>query len=137
MDLSNIPGTGAGIIHFEEELDPQKLGLDIGIMHFESPLHVEGDISYGEEDLVLEARVEGVKKFACSRCLEPVTEPFEKHLTLDFETDRKSMINALPELSEELLVDSPIHALCDKECKGLCERCGANLNLGACRCIKD
>ncbi len=137
MDLSNIPGTGAGIIHFEEELDPQKLGLDIGIMHFEAPLFVEGDISYSDEDLILEARVEGVKVFACSRCLERVTTPFEKDLTLDFETDRKSNINALPELSEELLVDNPIHVLCKDDCKGLCVRCGANLNQGACRCPKD
>jgi len=138
MDLANVPCSrkGVGTVHFQEELDPQKMGLDIGIMHFETPLLIEGDINYADEDFVLEARVEGVKVFSCSRCLERIAVPFEKNVILDFVFDR-STVNVLPELSEELRVDSPIHVLCKEDCKGLCSRCGTNLNQGDCHCHKD
>ena len=43
-------------------------------------------------------------------------------------------VSALPDLSEELMVESPIHALCRPDCKGLCDRCGANLNREKCSC---
>ncbi len=37
-------------------------------------------------------------------------------------------------LTEEVLLALPITFLCRESCEGLCPRCGANLNEGACRC---
>jgi uncharacterized protein len=34
----------------------------------------------------------------------------------------------------EILVNWPMKVLCREECKGLCKKCGQNLNQGACGC---
>lgn len=46
----------------------------------------------------------------------------------EFELD----IEAL--LREELQIAWPSKILCDEECKGICKKCGQNLNDGACEC---
>ena len=44
----------------------------------------------------------------------------------------------LEETLETLLIlDMETKFLCDPECKGLCSKCGANLNLGPCGCGKE
>lgn len=37
-------------------------------------------------------------------------------------------------LRQEIVAASPMQPVCKPDCKGLCDRCGANLNEGACRC---
>ena len=36
----------------------------------------------------------------------------------------------------EILVSWPMKVLCREDCKGICKRCGANLNLSECQCPK-
>jgi uncharacterized protein len=37
-------------------------------------------------------------------------------------------------LREQVLLDVPMHPLCNESCQGLCQRCGLDLNQGLCRC---
>ncbi len=37
-------------------------------------------------------------------------------------------------LKEQLLLALPVSVLCDDKCKGLCDRCGINLNEKQCKC---
>lgn len=43
-------------------------------------------------------------------------------------------IDLSPPVREQLLLALPTRPLCREDCRGLCPRCGANLNLGACGC---
>ena len=38
---------------------------------------------------------------------------------------------------QELVLALPVKPLCNPECKGLCARCGANLNQGSCACVQE
>jgi uncharacterized protein len=40
-------------------------------------------------------------------------------------------------IREELILVAPTYVLCREDCKGLCARCGADLNLGPCGCVDD
>ena len=42
-----------------------------------------------------------------------------------------------PMLREQLILTSPMHPLCSEECRGLCARCGKDLNEGPCRCGEE
>ncbi len=42
-----------------------------------------------------------------------------------------------PMLREQLILASPMHPLCAEECRGLCARCGKDLNEGSCRCGEE
>ena len=46
-------------------------------------------------------------------------------------------VNPLASLWEELVLSLPAKPLCKKGCKGLCQNCGQNLNLGPCSCSGD
>jgi uncharacterized protein len=37
-------------------------------------------------------------------------------------------------LSDNFILNLPIRFLCKEQCKGLCQRCGKNLNEGGCDC---
>ncbi|MEJ2638621.1 MAG: DUF177 domain-containing protein [Desulfosarcinaceae bacterium] len=40
-------------------------------------------------------------------------------------------------IAEQVIMRLPIKPLCDPGCKGLCSRCGANLNRERCSCARD
>ena len=46
-------------------------------------------------------------------------------------------IDAQEVLSTCFILDMETKFLCREDCKGLCARCGKNLNLGPCRCGKE
>ncbi len=45
-------------------------------------------------------------------------------------------IDLRPAVREGWLLEQPAIAVCSPECKGLCVRCGTNLNQGACQCAR-
>jgi uncharacterized protein len=38
---------------------------------------------------------------------------------------------------EQILLDLPTQILCQEDCKGLCQKCGANLNEVNCNCEEN
>ncbi len=86
----------------------------------------------------------------CARCLEPVEYTCE--LAFDQELDMKASeddrVKDLDEQSyvtgynldadrmvcNELSLSLPMKVLCKEDCKGICNRCGANLNYETCGC---
>ena len=42
-----------------------------------------------------------------------------------------------PMLREQLILVSPMHPLCREDCRGLCVRCGKDLNEGPCGCTEE
>jgi len=86
----------------------------------------------------------------CARCLEPVRVSF--NLVIDQEVDMKQTgEDRIADLDEqfyikgynldvdqlvgnELTLNLPMRVLCSEDCKGICNRCGTNLNRGTCDC---
>jgi uncharacterized protein len=42
-----------------------------------------------------------------------------------------------PLVRDALLLELPLAPLCRPDCRGLCARCGADLNAGPCSCVAD
>lgn len=55
---------------------------------------------------------------------------------LEFSTYAGEEIDLLPLVSEQLLLALPMRPLCAEDCRGLCPRCGANLNSASCACAQ-
>jgi len=49
-------------------------------------------------------------------------------------TEPVTQVDVRPALREELALALDLFPLCREDCRGLCPRCGADLNLGACEC---
>lgn len=104
----------------------------------------------GDRTLVLEGEAELSLMIPCGRCLEPVKNKFHLSIerTLDMSRTEAERIEDLDEqpylegynldvdqlVRDELLPNLPMKVLCDEACKGICNRCGANLNHGSCQC---
>ncbi len=85
----------------------------------------------------------------CDRCGEPVTRRvesvFEHRLAQNLSNDENDDYIETPDLTVELdeivtsdiLLSLPGKFLCSENCKGLCPKCGANLNNGECDCDKQ
>lgn len=97
----------------------------------------------------------------CDRCTEPYTLPQHLEFSVDLELiDRafagraggeyacksdemevifldEPLIDIHEVLAQQVLLAMPVKRLCVEECMGLCIGCGANLNLGQCRCSDD
>ena len=122
---------------FEEEMRPEDLDIDIGVMHFPDAIKVQAEVSRSEDDLTVQVRLEGERVFTCSVCLEEFNNLFEKDFTLHYDIKGLDSVTLDPDVRDELLLDHPIRILCRPDCKGLCLSCGANLNEGSCGCQKD
>ncbi|MDD4357892.1 MAG: DUF177 domain-containing protein [Smithellaceae bacterium] len=93
----------------------------------------------------------------CSRCLElatipiggdftytlvPVKEETAENMELtaqELETScyRGDFIDLAPIICEQIVLRVPMKILCTEDCKGLCPRCGINLNTDSCYCHSD
>jgi len=101
----------------------------------------------------LKAQVE----FDCDRCLKPVTVTVDQEIDLLYlpvpsrpseETElgpndlevafyRDNSIDLDDMAREQIELALPMARLCAQDCRGLCPECGADLNLGACRCAAN
>lgn len=120
---------------------------------------VQGDLGVDKtgEQVTVRGRVHGLALLECVRCarefelaLEPALEVYadrsstgrrkdeERELERDdymkFHDGR--YLDLCDEAREVLLLDLPIAPRCREDCRGLCPRCGADLNEGPCGCPK-
>jgi uncharacterized protein len=129
-----------------------------------APLAVQGRADLIEEhrgprDLISDIRVraawQGRFEVPCARCIEPVEHPLSGDFDLIFRplgadqgpSDRsigasETEIGYYQDggllledvLREQVLLSLPAKTLCRPDCKGLCPRCGSNLNTETCTC---
>ena len=129
--------------------DPLVVGAGVVLA---SPLLVSGRLSAaGEGKYYWRARLVTVVQAECRRCLAPVRVPLSQSLGLVFveedeagEADdcyvvprRATVLDLSEAVREELILAVPQFVECRADCRGLCPRCGADLNLGPCGCQPD
>ena len=104
----------------------------------------------GERVLTVVGKAVLSLEMPCARCLDPVIVPFELEIDqeLDMNQTKEDRIEALDEqfyingynldvdqlVGNELTLNLPMRVLCSDNCKGICNRCGTNLNRGTCDC---
>ena len=110
---------------------------------------VSGKIENNTGIVSLSARVKFSATVVCSRCAESFKKDFEldiEHLLAnklenddndDYIVVENSMLQLSSLVCEDIIFSLPLRFLCDEECKGLCSRCGKNLNNGPCDCKKE
>lgn len=98
------------------------------------------------DKFLIEGETAVTLEIPCDRCLTPVS--VEIPLTISREYDKNSKDEELEDESLivgynldaeqliycEILVNWPMKTLCTEACKGICKKCGTNLNHGECAC---
>jgi uncharacterized protein len=106
-------------------------------------------------DIRVRAEYSGDFEVLCARCVEPVPQQLSGSFDLIFRpadvddapgeqaiTEDETEIGYYQEsgllledvVREQVLLSLPTRTLCKADCKGLCPRCGQNLNTATCSC---
>jgi uncharacterized protein len=112
-------------------------------------IRVNGEVINNGRFLEIVGVIHGQANFDCHRCLADFSTTLEISFAEDFqETTGEDKPDAghanyqgdeidITELVREyLLLAEPMKTLCREDCKGLCPKCGANLNHNSCSCVK-
>ncbi len=115
---------------------------------FAEPVRVTGSIRNRAEVIELVLNLQITADTACARCLKPVREVLSVDVSYDVVTelqnpdDEHLLLIEGDELDVDetvrtaVLLNMPMRFLCSENCKGLCSKCGADLNEGECACDK-
>ena len=135
IPLSNFKDNDS--VALQEEIVPEDLDLDIGVMHFPENLQLKAEAWKSKNDLTVHVHVEGMRSFTCSLCLEEFDNLFEKDFTLHYDINGLDSVMIDSDVRDELILEHPIRILCRTDCRGLCPFCGTNLNTETCDCKTD
>ncbi len=143
INVSNLaPKQTIPVSFTGQELTIPRTGGDVKAL-----VDVEGTLSYdGRAAYTLEAEVRAVLSLNCDLCLKPfkseitftVNEVFcnEINPEEEFWDFSDKTIDLKPAVVADILLNMPMRAVCSDDCKGLCPKCGHNLNEGDCSCDK-
>jgi uncharacterized protein len=123
-------------IELLEEWDPKIFDLDAPGISYVGPLVVR--VYARKESGVVGVRVvlKAKATLTCARCFKEFLSPLERTLRMIYPLDPGRKIFPVDgNIREELILTYPQKILCQNDCKGLCIRCGADLNDEKCRCI--
>ena len=100
----------------------------------------------GADKFLIEGETAVTLDIPCDRCLTPVkveiplniSREYDKN-TVEEEAEDENLIvgynlDAEQLIYCEILVNWPMKTLCTEACKGICKKCGANLNHSSCTC---
>jgi len=119
----------------EEVIPSGKLDLADEIIKFDSPIKIKADIYRVVDVVTIDLSLSASMSAICSRCIEKFNFDFKKQLDLNFPVESPDMLIDLDqEIREEIIIDYSMKPLCRPDCKGLCPKCGKNLNQGGCSC---
>lgn len=149
LDLATLP---AGPSEVVVEADPGRLGLEPEAWSgsVQGRLRVERS----GEQVTVRGTLRATAQLECARCLGPAVleirapleifaqrgggrrheldEALERDDYMLFHDGRK--LDLREQARETLLLEVPMTPWCRPDCRGLCPRCGADLNQGPCGC---
>ena len=105
---------------------------------FDGDIKIVGEVEDVGRCYVVRGRIECKKNFICDRCLTQATANQVHEFEEEFDKSEaaEDLIDVTELLHDELLAGQLMKNLCKADCKGLCPKCGANLNEGECGCDK-
>lgn len=152
IDLITLRGSPH---EFEFLLAPEEIALDSEDAELKNAVRVTGKLTKHIAQTDVAGTISAELEIECSRCLQKIDKDLEFAFEAAFVTPenfteaKEAELNAkdldvsvfegdkidLTELvREQILLNLPEQVFCREDCKGLCDKCGANRNLIDCNC---
>lgn len=152
IDLINLEGSSHP---FEFSIPADEIDLGTENVRLLSDVSAVGTVTKHIVQTDVEGTITADAEIDCTRCLNPVSAPLDIKFDVSFVTEenftaeKETALDAddletdvfggdkldLKELvREQVLLDLPGQLFCKEDCKGLCQKCGANRNLIDCKC---
>jgi uncharacterized protein len=136
-------------------IEPSLIRFDDEIVSLSKHLQLSGLLEKKIVQVDITGEISGEIALICSRCLENSSKKIENTFKISFVTQEYFTTETEAELKEEdldvslydgetidlielareqMLLEVPMHFVCKVDCKGLCPKCGGNLNNQTCSC---
>ena len=145
IDLKHIFVNENSSLPLEYKLDLSNVEY-MGNYPLKKPVCIKGTISNKASLVGLKAQIFYEFEAGCDRCgcdtVHEYTVELDKSLAVSIEAEESDTILITPDMKldldelvySEVIVSLPMKHLCSEECKGICFKCGKNLNEEACGC---
>lgn len=155
ISINDLPPSGKEFVLDDQNiwLEPLKeFKMDCRI---EEPLSMKLFVMPSDGGCLMRGQIQGAVIVPCNRCAEDARvqisssfdefeeipenaprsdQPGDGHIVFD----RNAPMLNLDEVAwEQFMLALPARPLCRENCRGLCVKCGANLNLGDCDCRQE
>lgn len=134
-------------LEFDKEVEISLPNLRLLSKVTDYKARVYGTIEKRQELFTVTGYVDVTLQMICDRCMRTFEYPLhamlddqfsnsEQELLEDEDIKRvtKSSIDLSDSILESIAMAMPMKALCEDDCKGMCFKCGANLNENTCKC---
>ncbi len=139
-----------GVYSYNFDEPVEEIGL---VEPFNGNIIVDLELSKANSQIVMNAKLKVGARFECDRC----TAEFNTDLSAEYkmvyladespeESDSVNIaylshdadkIDISGEVRDYAMLAIPMKKLCSDNCKGLCPKCGKDLNKGSCECSKN
>jgi uncharacterized protein len=129
---------------------------------FLEPMHIRLKAFRVRELFEVQGKLEACVRLPCSRCLKDFDSPLVSDFELTYTKEIPGLMDVIAEeeieieveeigmmyfkgeeidlqqgIQEQVVMAFPLQPLCDENCKGLCPKCGSDLNQGDCGCERE
>ncbi len=145
LDLKRIFATEGSVLNIEHSLDMSDVDF-MGNYPLKNPIKITGSVFNKASVVSLNLNIEYTFAAPCDRCGVDTehnhTARVDKLLATAIERQESDTIITVPDMKldvdefvySEVILDLPSKHLCKETCKGICVKCGKNLNEGECGC---
>ena len=145
LDLKRIFANENSSLDVEHSLDMSDVDF-MGNYPLKKPIKISGSVSNKASVVSLNLNIEYAFAAPCDRCGVDTehnhTVVVDKMLATAIERQESDTIITIPDMKldvdefvySEVILDLPSKHLCKENCKGICFKCGKNLNEGECGC---
>jgi uncharacterized protein len=164
IQIQHVPAEGTTLAYSKEakEFPVLKRLMDEGGCLFQSPLSIELTVLPERELYKVSGAIEVDIQVVCSRCLIDIASRLSRRFILRYSREipqdlhggdhqeveltaeqigliffRGDEIDFKDAVQEQVILALPYKPLCREACKGLCPRCGVDLNTEICACTTE
>ncbi|MBS4030955.1 MAG: DUF177 domain-containing protein [Clostridiales bacterium] len=133
-DLKNMPGE---TLTYTFTAAAEQLDLTDEEVEFLEPLTVELLATYSNGKINVEGSLHSKVALGCSRCLRTFVFPLAETFADEVQAGDMATLDIDDWVREAYFIGLPLKPLCHEACKGLCPRCGSDMNEKQCDCLID
>lgn len=123
------------VIEIEEEIPASSWELDSSDITFINSILLKSKFFRVRDEIVAETLVITHRDVVCSRCLRQIRQAVEQSFTKSYKNSEVGeCLEINDDIREDILLNFPAQVLCKQDCKGVCSRCGVDLNHKKCEC---
>jgi uncharacterized protein len=154
INIAAIKDVQGGSIPFDFSVDAQTLHEDYEALDFIGSIMVHGTATNNGLAILVQGKMCTTVQLKCNCCLEPFLLALQEEFSEEFiegvyqenqggQDEHEHSFFQGDEISlselvhDHILLALPMRIVCREDCRGLCVKCGKNLNQAACNCEDD